>query len=174
LPDTTRKPPVVVRRSRIQGRGVFATRRIRNGTVIVEYKGPRITAEQADELYDDDDDERTHTFLFTVDDNTVIDATRRGGPARFINHSCDPNCRSFIEDGRVFIEAVRDISPGEELTYDYLLERPGRRTPAIEARYPCHCGSVKCRGTLLAPRKRRRAATRRAPASRPPRAAARR
>jgi SET domain-containing protein len=159
VPNTTTKPPVAVRKSRIQGRGVFATRRIRGGTVVIEYKGPRISPEKADELYDDDSDDRTHTFLFTVDDDTVIDATRRGGPARFINHSCEPNCRSFLEGGRVYIEAVRDIEPGEELTYDYLLDRPGRRTRAVEARYPCHCGSRRCRGTLLAPRKKRRAAT---------------
>ena len=153
LPDP---PPIEVRTSRIQGRGVFATRRIRKGTTIVEYTGERIHTTEADARYDDDAQERTHTFLFTVSKNTVIDATRTGSDARFINHSCDPNCASYLEDERIFIEAIKTIPEGAELAYDYQLERGGGGTRRDwENRYPCNCGSKNCRGTLLAPKKAR-------------------
>src|SRR5690606_42149415 len=78
-----------------------------------------------------------------------IDGGRYGNDARWINHSCDPNCEAVEEDGRIFIETIRDIEPGEELTYDYsyILDEP--HTAAVKARYPCYCGSPKCRGTIL-------------------------
>ena len=152
LPD---RPPIEVRTSKIQGRGVFATRRIRKGATIVEYTGERISTDDADARYDDDAQERTHTFLFTVSKNTVIDATREGSDARFINHSCEPNCASYLDDARIFIEAVKNIPEGTELAYDYMLERGGGGTRRDwEKRYPCNCGTEKCRETLLAPKKK--------------------
>ncbi|HXK34885.1 MAG TPA: SET domain-containing protein-lysine N-methyltransferase [Dehalococcoidia bacterium] len=151
-------PYIEVRKSRIQGRGVFATRTIRKGTRIIEYTGERISTAEADERYDDDTMERTHTFLFTVSPNTVIDATHSGSDARFINHSCDPNCEAVLEDGRIFIEALTTIRPGTELTYDYNLERGRGFKKEWEARYPCYCGSENCRGTLLKPQARRKPA----------------
>jgi SET domain-containing protein len=129
-------------------------RRIPKGTRIIEYTGERISPEEGDERYDDDGIARPHTFLFTVDRSTVIDAARGGNRARFINHSCDPNCTSIIEAGRVFIEAIRDIPRGAELTYDYRLHRKGRWRPEWAERYACHCGAKKCRGTILLPRRR--------------------
>jgi SET domain-containing protein len=88
-------------------------------------------------------------MLFTVDKKTVIDAIRRGNSARWINHSCSPNCEALDDEGRIYIEAVRNIHPGEELTYDYnlLLEEP--HTPAAKREYSCYCGEGRCRGTLL-------------------------
>jgi SET domain-containing protein len=152
-----RQPPFRVRRSKIHGRGVFATRRIRAGTRIIEYRGERITAAEAELRYDDDAMDEHHTFLFEIDDETIIDAAVRGNAARFINHSCDPNCASFVEDGRVYIEAVRNIQPGAELTYDYQYKRDGMSSPEWELRYVCYCGAAKCRGTILKQdRKRRR------------------
>ena len=142
-------PPVEVRSSPIHGRGVFATRRIRAGTRIIEYTGERISSEEADARYDDDAMEEHHTFLFGVDEDTVIDASRCGNEARFINHSCDPNCEAVLENGRVFIEAIRTIQPGEELTYDYALEREGPYQPSWDRLYACRCGAPNCRGTLL-------------------------
>jgi SET domain-containing protein len=150
-----RQPYHEVRPSPIQGQGVFAVRRIRKGTRILEYTGERITPEEADRRYDDDAVERPHTFLFTVNKRTVIDGAVHGNEARFINHSCDPNCEAVDDDGRIFIEALRTIQPGEELTYDYYLERPGRYRKEWEKRYACHCGAPNCRGIMLLPRKRR-------------------
>lgn len=141
--------------SSIQGLGAFAIRRIAKGTRVIEYLGERIAPEEADECYDDDAMERPHTFLFTVDKKTVIDAAHQGNEARFINHSCDPNCEAVVEDRRVFIQAIRDIPSGAELTYDYHLERPGRFRTEWKERYACHCGASSCRGMLLQPRRRR-------------------
>lgn len=146
-----------VRASSIHGLGAFAVRRIPEGTRIIEYTGERITPAEAGERYDDDAMEHAHTFLFTVDDETVIDAARGGNEARFINHSCEPNCETVDEDGRIFLYALRDIASGGELTYDYHLERSGRLPDGWRCLYACHCGTPSCRGTLLArtPRRRR-------------------
>ncbi len=150
------QPLFEIRPSPIQGMGAFAVRLIAKGTRVVEYAGERITPEEADARYDDDAMERPHTFLFTVNKKTVIDAAHRGNEARFINHSCAPNCEAVIQAGRVFIEAICDISPGAELTYDYHLERPGRFRAEWKQRYACHCGAPSCRGILLAPRRPRK------------------
>jgi hypothetical protein len=96
---------------------------------------------------------RHHTFLFALDSGKVIDADVGGNDARFINHSCDPNCEAIEEDDRIFIEALRTIQPGEELNYDYAYERTSATTPEDEALYKCLCGSPKCRGSILAPLK---------------------
>ena len=145
-----RTQPYEVRRSTIQGRGAFATRDIRRGERIGEYRGERISWEEADSRYDDESQERHHTFLFEVDDETVIDAGVRGSGVKYINHSCDPNCEAVIEDGRVFIDAIRAIRKGQELFYDYSYVLDERHTPAVKKRYPCWCGSKNCRGTILA------------------------
>jgi SET domain-containing protein len=140
----------VVRNSGIHGRGVFATELIRKGTVIVEYKGQRACWDEALERPDSDPGDSAHTFLFQLDDGRVIDARVRGNAARWINHSCDPNCKTFEDDaGRVFIEARRKIRPGEELSYDYRLQIEGRLTKRERAQYTCRCGTGKCRGSLL-------------------------
>jgi hypothetical protein len=143
-------PLYAVRRSRIHGRGVFAARAIPKGTRIVEYRGRRISYGQACELYPDIEGEPTHTFLFEIGDDLVIDAAQRGNAARWINHSCAPNCEAVEEDGRIYIEAVRAIRPGEELGYDYNITLEERHTAAERRRWACRCGSVTCRGTLLA------------------------
>ncbi len=149
-----------LRASPIQGLGAFAVRDIPKGTRVVEYTGERITPEEADARYDDDAMERPHTFLFTVNKKIVIDASREGNEARFINHSCEPNCETVIEGKRVFVETMREIRAGEELTYDYHLDRPGRFREEWKDRYACHCGAPSCRGILLEPRKpRQRAAS---------------
>ena len=142
--------PYEVRRSPIQGRGAFATRDIRRGERIGEYRGERISWEEADSRYDDESQERHHTFLFEVDDDTVIDAAVGGSGVKYINHSCDPNCEAVIEHGHVFIDAIRKIRKGEELFYDYsyVLDEP--HTAAVKKRYPCWCGAKNCRGTILA------------------------
>jgi uncharacterized protein len=144
-----------VRRSAIQGRGAFATRDIEKGERLVEYIGERITREEGDLRYDDDATDRPHTFLFTLDDDTAIDGAVRGNDSRYINHSCGPNCESVIENGHIYIDAIKRIAAGAELTYDYHLVRPGRFQAEWRTRYECRCGSRNCRGMLLElPKKR--------------------
>ena len=152
---TARGTPLFkVRRSRVHGRGVFAARRIRKGTRIVEYLGDRVSHREADQRYADRDERDNHTFLFIVDARTVIDAGVGGNDARFINHSCNPNCETVIEARRVFIEALRTIQPGEELHYDYQLGRSRDDPPDVDEIYACHCGQPNCRGTMLWPPKK--------------------
>jgi SET domain-containing protein len=141
---------LALRRSGIHGRGVFAREPIPAGTRIIEYTGERITEEIADARYPEDPSTPHHTFLFAIDGGVVIDAAYRGNLARWINHSCDPNCDAVVEGNRVFIESLRDIAPGEELRYDYNFILPERHTPAMKRRYPCICGAPNCRGTILA------------------------
>jgi len=162
----TDAPLYVVRRSKIHGSGVYAARRIRKGTRIVEYLGERISHAQADARYAARGQDDGHTFLFVVSSRIVIDAGVNGNDARFINHSCDPNCETVIEGGRVFIEALRDIEPGEELGYEYGLTWETSDDPDELANYACRCGAARCRGTMLDPvpldRKRKQQARRRA------------
>jgi hypothetical protein len=152
--------PYRVRRSPIHGTGVFATRAIPKGTRIVEYLGERVSHAEADRRYENKDVNDNHTFLFTVNSRIVIDAGVGGNEARWINHSCDPNCETVIENKRVFIEAARDIGPGEELAYDYMISREPNDPENIEEIFACRCGSANCRGTMLLPpekKKRRKA-----------------
>lgn len=149
-------PLLQVRRSRIHGTGVFALRHIHKGTRIIEYTGERVSHREADRRYSDKDVEDNHTFLFILDSRTVIDAGVGGNEARFINHSCGPNCETAIEDRRIFIYAVRDIVPGEELSYDYQIQREAGDPPDVERIFCCRCGTVQCRGTMLAPPERAR------------------
>lgn len=142
--------PFEARRSKIQGRGVFATRRIKKGTRLIEYTGEVISDAEADRRYPFEEEERHHTFLFRLESGNVIDAGPRGSIAKYINHSCDPNCEAVEEDEQIFIEAIRDIARGEELAYDYnfILDEP--HNAANKKLYPCNCGTKKCRGTILA------------------------
>ena len=144
-------PPIEVRESPLHGLGVFATARIARGTRIIEYLGERVTHAEADRRYECKEPADNHTFLFIVDARTVIDAGVDGNEARFVNHSCAPNCESVIERGRVFIDAIRNIEPGEELTYDYQIQREADDPPDIDQVFACRCGSERCRGTMLWP-----------------------
>ena len=155
-----RLPLVQVRQSGIHGTGVFALRRIPKGTRVIEYTGERVSHAEADRRYEHKDVADNHTFLFIVDGRTVIDAGVGGNEARYVNHSCVPNCETVIEGQRIFIDAVRTIEPGEELSYDYQIQREANDPPDVEEIFGCHCGAEGCRGTMLAPpempRRRRR------------------
>jgi SET domain-containing protein len=153
LADGKRVPLVETRESPIHGTGVFAMRRIRKGARVIEYVGERVSHAEADRRYEDKEASDAHTFLFIVDRRTVIDAGVGGNSARFINHSCDPNCETVIEDRRVFIYALRDIAPGEELAYDYLIQREPDDPPDVEEVFRCRCGAARCRGSMLAPKR---------------------
>ena len=99
---------------------------------------------------------RHHTFLFTLNSRTCVDAAVGGNAARFINHSCDPNCEAVIERGRIWIDAKRRIPAGTELVYDYQYEHDDEYTEEDLKWYKCACGSSKCRGTIVLPKTRRK------------------
>ncbi len=146
-----------LRRSRIQGTGAFAITDIPKGTRLIEYVGEHITNAEADRRYPDDDrSRRHHTFLFTLNQRTVIDAAHGGNAARFINHSCDPNCDAVIERGHIWIYAIKPIPKGAELAYDYQFEHVPEYTEEDLAFYACRCGSANCRGTIVKIDRRRK------------------
>jgi len=163
-------PPIQVRNSSVHGRGVFATRRIEKGERIIEYLGERVSHKEADRRYESKAENDSHTFLFIVDSRTVIDAGVDGNDARFFNHSCDPNCESVVEKRRVYIEAIRPIEPGEEMTYDYQIYKEAGDPENIDEVFACRCGFANCRGTMLwppePPKKRSRPRQQAAPAKR--------
>jgi SET domain-containing protein len=157
-PESALAPSVVVRKSGIQGRGVFAIRKIPKGALIVEYLGKRMTHDEVGDRYDDESVRRHHTFLFSIDDELCIDGGQNGNEARLINHSCAPNAFAEIEKRRIFIRAERAIEPGEEVVYDYWYSTDPDYTLAdLKRIYPCRCGAATCRGTLAAPPKKPRA-----------------
>lgn len=129
---------------------MYAALPIRKGTKIIEYTGIPVPKEdEYSDKYNDDLKAEAHTFLFYVDKDLTIDATDIDNPAKYINHSCDPNCESVIQGKRVFIKAVRSIRPGEELTYDYALFSTEKWKRYYWKRYLCRCGAYKCRGIIL-------------------------
>lgn len=177
--DPTQSPPVArpragrrlqVRRSGVHGKGVFALRPIAAGERLIEYTGEVISWAEALRRHPHDPAQPTHTFYFHIEGGCVIDAKHGGNSSRWINHSCAPNCEAEeTPEGRVFIKALRDIAPGEELFYDYGLVIDEPLTARLKAEYACHCGTPACRGTLLAPRAdrpRRRASASATPARR--------
>ncbi|MCK9537793.1 SET domain-containing protein [Dokdonella sp.] len=154
---------IAARRSPIHGNGVFALVDIPAGTELIHYGGRLLTHAQADRLYANSSDSG-HTFLFTLNDRYVIDANQDGNSARWINHSCAPNCRALLEESahgdprkdRIVIETLRDLQAGEELTYDYGIVLEERLTPRLKAIWACRCGAENCTGTLLKPKRPRR------------------
>ncbi|WP_026076200.1 SET domain-containing protein [Noviherbaspirillum massiliense] len=155
-PGRTRKPGAwAVRESLIHGKGVFATRPIAPGERIIEYKGERISWPEALRRAERNGGPLNHTFFFTLSDGRVIDGGSQGNAARFINHSCEPNCEAMEhEDGRVYIYSLRHIDAGEELSYHYALIYEGRHTAAVKRAFACHCGAPSCPGVMLAPKRR--------------------
>jgi SET domain-containing protein len=160
-PSSRRAPLFEVRHSRIHGYGVFAARKIRKGTTVIEYLGERLSHARADARYEHKDPNDNHTFLFTVDSKIVIDGGVDGNEARYINHGCDPNCESTTRSRRVFIEAIRTIQPGEELSYDYQIQRDRDDAPNVDEIFACRCGAKECRGSMLEEGKTRRKAAER-------------
>lgn len=152
---TARLPWHVVRSSALHGRGVFAARDIPEGTRILNYAGRRLTPAQADARWPVDPDDPYHTFYFALSSGVVIDGGQRGNDARWINHSCGPNCeaRENADETRVAIYALVDIVAGTELVYDYGLVTEERMTRTLKDHYRCLCGAPTCRGTMLALKK---------------------
>ncbi|WP_460547943.1 SET domain-containing protein [Comamonas piscis] len=144
---------IQVRRSGVHGRGVFALQDIAEGEVIVEYAGKVISYEESQRRHPHDPAHPNHTFFFQIDGDRVIDGGDGGNSARWINHSCEPNCFAEEVDDRIFISALRNINAGEELGYDYGLIIEERYTAKLKADYACRCGAAECRGTMLAPKR---------------------
>ena len=143
-------PRLIIRSSDIHAAGCFTLDPIAKGTRVLEYTGERITKAEGDLRYDG----RPFTYLFGIGDGEIV--IDGHGMAMFVNHSCDPNCETEDEGDRIFIAALRDITPGEELTYDYWLYDGDDDAP-------CYCGAASCRGTMYSPeevkkKKRREAA----------------
>jgi len=145
------QPPFEIRSSPIQGQGAFALRQIEESEGIIEYLGERISHDEANSRYDDELNIHAHVLLFIINEEIVIDGGVGGNEAVYINHSCEPNCQAVTESERVFFEALRTIPVGEELTFDYSLERTDEYDPEWDRLYACRCGAGNCRGTLLAP-----------------------
>ena len=150
---------IATRRSSIHGNGMFAVESLAKGQRLIEYKGVRKTHEEVD-VGDSGDVDSGHTFLFTLNEVWVIDANFKGNDARWINHSCAPNCEAVLleseddpELSKVFIEAIRAIKPGEELTYDYGITLAERHTPRLKKIWECRCGAKDCTGTMLRPKR---------------------
>lgn len=152
LPRTQIVGNLVVRRSGVHGTGVYTRRKIRKGSRIIEYTGKLIPAKEATKLGPADPKNPYHTFYYLLDNGDVIDAGQGGNIARWINHSCTPNCTTEEEESRIFIHALRTIYPGEELFYDYSLDPGERRTKQVEKNFACLCGAPECRGTMLEPK----------------------
>jgi SET domain-containing protein len=149
--------PYSVKVSGIHGNGVFAHRRIAAGACIVEYMGERVEWGEALQRADANGGPINHTFFFTLNDGRIIDGGSHGNEARFINHSCEPNCEAFEhEDGRVYIYSMMVIERGEELSYNYALIYEARHTPAVKRAFECRCGSPACSGTMLRPKRSKR------------------
>jgi uncharacterized protein len=144
---------IQVRLSGVHGKGVYAVQPIAAGETLIEYKGEVIGWPEALRRHPHDPSDPNHTFYFSIDDKHVIDAKVGGNAARWINHSCEPNCEADEVDGRIFIKALRDLHPGEELFYDYGLVIDERYTPKLKKQYECRCGSPDCRRTMLAPKR---------------------
>lgn len=147
-----------VRQSPVHGNGVFARRAIEAGERIIEYRGERISWDEATRRAAERGGPINHTFYFSLADGRVIDGGKRGNDARWINHACEPNCEAYEDEGRVYIHALRDIDAGEELNYNYALIYDERHTPALKRLFACRCGTPACSGTMLAPKRRTRKA----------------
>uniref|UniRef100_A0A8C5E233 [histone H3]-lysine(4) N-methyltransferase n=1 Tax=Gouania willdenowi TaxID=441366 RepID=A0A8C5E233_GOUWI len=138
------KSNVYLARSRIQGLGLYAARDIEKCTMVIEYIGTIIRSEVAnrkERLYEA---QNRGVYMFRIDNDFVIDATITGGPARYINHSCGPNCITEVvsveRENKIIISSSRRIQRGEELCYDYKFDLEDD-----QHKIPCHCGAVNCR-----------------------------
>jgi SET domain-containing protein len=132
-------PLIVFKPSAIHGMGGFARRDIRRGKRIVEYVGIKLSKTKAQAELD-----KQNAYIFTLNDAYDINGSVEWNPARFLNHSCKPNCEVEIVRDRIWIYALRDIKAGEELTYNYSYDFED-----YESR-PCNCGAPNCVGYMVA------------------------
>jgi uncharacterized protein len=127
------------RRSRIHGTGGYARKTIIKGTPLIEYVGKKITKAESEIECEGD-----NVYIFTLNDEFDLDGNVEWNPARFINHSCAPNCEAEWDEDHLWVVAVRDIQPGEELTFNYGYDLEDYHE------YPCCCGAPECVGYIVA------------------------
>jgi len=135
---------VSVGESSIHSTGLFATKDIAQGTKIIEFKGERITKEEAVRRLEVGGEKSDLMHVFELDDDYDIDGGVGGNESIYFNHSCDPNCEVDIIDGEIWFFAEKDVKEGDELTFDY--------STAFDVeilKEGCGCGSGKCRGTKV-------------------------
>ncbi|WP_429344104.1 SET domain-containing protein [Paraburkholderia sp. GAS42] len=149
------RPRFVVRRSPVHGRGLFANRIIAAAEFLCEYKGARVNWTEVLDQLPNNHSQPGHTFFFDVEAGVVIDGSKGGNSARWLNHACSPNCEAELSNGRIFIYALCDISPGEELTLDYGLILDRRCSRKVKEQFRCRCTSPDCKGTMLEERRRK-------------------
>lgn len=130
------------KKSGINNLGLFAGRDIKKGEKVIEYKGRKLTHKQVEE--DDRFDNSKAIYLFTLNERYVLDGDTKTNTAKYINHSCDPNCEVDIIKGKIWIIAIKDIKKGDELSYDY-----GFGYDADFRQFPCKCGSKNCCGYIV-------------------------
>ncbi len=152
--ESTKSEWIVVKNSGIHNKGVFAAKDIPKGTKVIEYVGRKVTKKESDEIADRDLDankenpDKGAVYLFELNKRYDIDGNVEWNTARLINHSCEPNCETDIQDGRIWIIAVREIKKGEEITYDYCYDLDSWEE------HPCKCGSENCVGYIVVEDKR--------------------
>lgn len=144
-PDASK---IVVRKSKVHGTGVFAACDIKKGEKIIQYVGEIVTKAEAEKrceehLKKSNNHETGGVYVFELNDKYDIDGNVEWNPARFFNHSCEPNCETEGSDEEIWIEALRDIKKGEELTYDYCYDIDNWEE------HPCKCGAESCCGYII-------------------------
>ena len=130
------------KKSGINNLGLFAKTDIKKGEKVIEYKGRKFTHKQVEE--DDRFDNSKAIYLFTLNERYVLDGDTKTNTAKYINHSCNPNCEVDIINGKIWIIAIKDIKKGDELSYDY-----GFGYDADFRQFPCKCGSKNCCGYIV-------------------------
>ncbi len=154
LPPVTDRGFTNVKSSVIHGKGVFAKKLIPKGTRLYEYTGVKV---ERNKLPDDFAKGLTSmVYVMNLDEHMVIDGERDGNDARYINHSCNPNCEVFFLNNTPFIYSTEEIKAGEELSYDYRLGNIKEEEISLEQKkewFPCNCGSPQCRGTMMGDKK---------------------
>jgi SET domain-containing protein len=125
--------------SAIHGMGGFALRKIKNGEPVIEYTGEKISKAESLRRC-----EAENPYIFQIDDEFDLDGNVGWNPAKFINHSCAPNCEAQFFDDMIWIMAKRDIEPGEEITFNYSYDLEDYKE------HPCKCGAANCVGYIVA------------------------
>ena len=146
---------IEIKGSGIHRHGAFARKDIPKGTRIIEYKGEKISAEEGERRHEKgtenhlkDPENNAGTYIFVLDEDVYLDGDIEENDAKYINHSCEPNCEIDITDSRIWIRSSRDIKKGEEITYNYEFEIY-EDDPYFFKKHPCKCGSSRCPGYIL-------------------------
>jgi uncharacterized protein len=154
--EKTANEYIEVRSSGIHRHGVFAKKDIAKGTRITEYVGLKMDKEESKRIqdealhrYQNDPKNNAATYMFELDENIDIYGDVPNNDAKYINHSCSPNCEVEIMDGRIWIDAIRDIKKGEEIVYNYGFEIDENDTTEFK-KHPCKCGATNCVKYILA------------------------